>query len=277
MVRGRKGEYGKLFEELRADGFARVRVDGEVRTLDEPIDLDKKFKHDISVIVDRLVMKDGLRRRLTDSIETAGRLAEGLIEIELADGPTLTFSEKFACLECGISLPEIQPRIFSFNSPHGACPACHGLGSMQEIDPELVVPDPALSLSEGALLPFGRISSNFSSFFEAIVEEYGVDQDAPWEKLPQEQRDLFLNGTPERLGVRYKDYAGHWHTWHARFKGVDRQPAAALRRDRVRLHPLADRGVHERAPVRGVQGRSPQAHESRGHRGRPHHPRVHDS
>ncbi|MCX6364885.1 MAG: excinuclease ABC subunit UvrA, partial [Actinobacteria bacterium] len=141
VVRGRKGEYGKLFDQFRADGFTRVRVDGEVRELEEDIDLDKKYKHDVAVVVDRLVMKDGLRRRLTDSVETAAQLADGLVEIETADGETLTFSEKFACVHCGISLPEIQPRIFSFNSPHGACPTCHGLGSTQEIDPALVVPD----------------------------------------------------------------------------------------------------------------------------------------
>ena len=137
LVRGRKGEYGKMFEELRADGFTRVKVDGQVRELDEDFDLDKKYKHDIAVIVDRLVMKDGLRRRLTDSVETAAQLADGLVEVELADGPTLNFSEKFACIHCGISLPEIEPRVFSFNTPHGACPACHGLGSTREIDPGL--------------------------------------------------------------------------------------------------------------------------------------------
>ncbi len=151
VVRGRKGEYGKLFEQFRADGFTRVKVDGEVRELEERIDLDKKYKHDVAVVVDRLVMKEGLRRRLTDSIETAAQLADGLVEVETADGETLTFSEKFACIHCGISLPEIQPRIFSFNSPHGACPACHGLGFTQEIDPGLVAPDGSLSIDKGAL------------------------------------------------------------------------------------------------------------------------------
>src|SRR5450756_2046255 len=117
IVRSRKGEYGKLLKQLRADGFTRVRVDGQIRDLDEEFDLDKKYKHDIAVVVDRLVMKDGLHRRLTDSIETAASLAEGLVEIEVVDGPTMTFSEKFACLHCGISLPELQPRAFSFNNP----------------------------------------------------------------------------------------------------------------------------------------------------------------
>jgi excinuclease ABC subunit A len=220
LVRGRKGEYGRLFKELRADGFARVKVDGEVRGLDEEIELDKKYKHDVSAVVDRLVMKEGVRRRLTDSVETAARLADGLIEVELVDGPTLTFSEKFACVACGISLPEIQPRIFSFNSPHGACPACHGLGSMQEIDPDLVVPDPTLSINQGALLPFGTISSSFPSFFESIVDTYDVDADAPWERLPAWQRDLFLKGTPDRVAMTYRDYEGHLHHWRAQFRGI---------------------------------------------------------
>src|SRR5205814_1764203 len=139
VVRGRKGEYGKLLEELRAEGFARVEIDGELRMLEEPIELDKKFKHDISVVVDRLVMRDDVRKRLADSIETAVALAEGMVEIEVVvrEGekapPRMLFSEKFACLEHGPSIAELEPRIFSFNSPHGACSRCTGLGSHMEI------------------------------------------------------------------------------------------------------------------------------------------------
>ena len=132
MVRGRKGEYGKLFEELRAEGFTRVKVDGELRRLEEDIALDKKFKHDIAVVVDRLVMRADLRKRLADSIETAVGLAEGIVEVELVDsGEIKTYSERFACLNCGTSMPELEPRMFSFNSPHGACPRCTGLGSQR--------------------------------------------------------------------------------------------------------------------------------------------------
>ncbi len=154
VVRGRKGEYGRQLEELRAEGFSRVKVDGELRRLDDEITLDKKYKHDIAVVVDRLVMKSELRKRLADSIETAVALADGLVEIELVDSEssderTLTFSEKFACPVHGPSLIELEPRIFSFNSPHGACPRCTGLGSQMEIDPELVVPDPTLSDRRG--------------------------------------------------------------------------------------------------------------------------------
>ncbi len=220
VVRGRKGEYGQLLKEFRDDGFTRVEVDGDVRSLDDEITLDKKYKHDISVVVDRLVMKDGLRRRLTDSIETAARLSDGLVEIELADGPTLIFSEKFACLHCGISMPEIQPRVFSFNNPHGACPACHGLGSTQEIDPDLVVPDHTLSISQGALLPFGMATGWMDDIFQAIVERYHVDPDTPWQDLPAEQRDLFLKGTPDRIDMRYRNYQGRWRHYKAQFHGI---------------------------------------------------------
>jgi excinuclease ABC subunit A len=220
VVRGRKGEYGRLLAGLRADGFTRVKVDGEVRGLDEEFDLDKKYKHDVSVVVDRLVMKPGLRRRLTDSIETAAALSEGIIDVELADGPTLTFSEKFACLYCGISMPEIQPRIFSFNNPHGACPACHGLGSTREIDPDLVVPDKSLSIGQGALLPYGLATGWMEDIFEAIVQKYGVDPETPWQDLPQEQRDLFMRGTPDKIDMRYRNYEGRWRHYRANFRGI---------------------------------------------------------
>ncbi len=220
VVRGRKGEYGQLFRDLRGDGFTRVEVDGELRSLDDEIELDKKFKHDVAVVVDRLVMKDGLRRRLTDSVETAAHLSDGLVEVALADGPRLTFSEKFACLHCGISMPEIQPRIFSFNNPHGACPACHGLGSTQEIDPDLVVPDHSLSISQGALLPFGLAAGWLDDTFQAVIERYHVDPDTPWRDLPQEQRDLFLVGTPDRIDMRYRNYEGRWRHYRAQFHGI---------------------------------------------------------
>ena len=150
VVRGRKGEYGKLFEELRAEGFTRVKVDGELRRLEEEIVLDKKFKHDISVVVDRLVMRADLRKRLADSIETAVALAEGIVDVEVVDsGEVTTYSERFVCLHCGTSMPELEPRMFSFNSPHGACPRCTGLGSQMEIDPELIVARPVAVAQRG--------------------------------------------------------------------------------------------------------------------------------
>ena len=224
LVRGRKGEYGRLFDQLRADGFTRVKVDGRVCELDEQIELDKKYKHDIAVIVDRLVMKEGLRRRLTDSVETAARLAEGLIEIEVVDGPTLTFSEKFACVHCGISLPEIQPRVFSFNSPHGACPACHGLGSTREIDPGLIVPDESVSIAKGALLPYGQLSFGWiEQIIESIAQTFSVDIETPWAELPAEQRDLFVHGTGERrIPLSYRNYEGRVRKYTSAFPGLVR-------------------------------------------------------
>jgi len=162
VVRDRKGEYKDLLEQFRGEGFTRVKVDGEQRLLEEEIELDKKFKHTIEVIVDRLAMKADLRHRLFDSIETALALADGLVTIDLVDSDEeLTFSERFACPEHGVGLPELQPRIFSFNSPHGACPRCTGLGAQQEIDPELLVPDPELSISEGALVPWSVGNSTY--------------------------------------------------------------------------------------------------------------------
>jgi excinuclease ABC subunit A len=269
VVRGRKGEYGKLLEELRADGFARVKIDERVRMLEESIVLDKRYKHDISVVVDRLVMRHDVRKRLADSIETAVALADGLVEVEIvgsgraasaedgsagddardgvkaakgakgAKGPRaaaaqiepgmkpdpgalFTFSERFACPEHGPSLVELEPRIFSFNSPHGACERCTGLGSQMEIDPELVVPDPSLSISEGAIAPWANSASNYyEQMTEAIAELYEIDLEAPWEDLTDEQRDVFLYGTNgEPVQVTYRNRYGRRRSYAARFEGI---------------------------------------------------------
>jgi excinuclease ABC subunit A len=263
VVRGRKGEYGKLLDELRTDGFARVKIDDRVRMLEESIVLDKRYKHDISVVIDRLAMRHDVRKRLADSIETAVALADGLVEIEIvgrssgaaegepagaaqeakgakgAKGPRaaaaqivpgetpqpgtiFTFSERFACPEHGPSLVELEPRIFSFNSPHGACDRCTGLGSQMEIDPELVVPDPSLSIGEGALAPWANSTSNYyEQVTEAIADRYGVDLEAPWEQLPQEHRDLFLEGTNgEPVHVSYRNRYGRRRSYATRFEGI---------------------------------------------------------
>ncbi|MFL5883823.1 MAG: excinuclease ABC subunit UvrA, partial [Thermoleophilaceae bacterium] len=223
VVRGRKGEYGKLFEELRGEGYTRVKVDGEVRRLEEEIVLDKKYKHDIAVVVDRLVMRDDLRKRLADSIETAVGLAEGLLEIELVDtGEVTTYSERFACLHCGTSMPELEPRMFSFNSPHGACPRCTGLGSQMEIDPDLIVPDPSLSLNEGAILPWSTTDSNYyDQLTQAIAERYEVDMDEPWEDLPEDMQDTFLYGTDgDRIYISYRNRYGRRRSYTTSFEGI---------------------------------------------------------
>jgi len=224
VVRGRKGEYKDLLEHLRSEGFTRVKVDGDVRRLDtETIELDKKYKHDIAVVVDRLVMRPDLRKRLADSIETAVSLAEGLVEIEDLDaGEIHTFSEQFACLKCGTSMPELEPRMFSFNSPHGACPRCTGLGSQMEIDPDLVVPDSSLSLNEGALLPWSTSSSDYyDQMTQAIADRYEIDMDTPWEELPEEAQDCFLYGTEgDRLYISYRNRFGRKRSYMATFEGI---------------------------------------------------------
>jgi len=225
VVRGRKGEYGKLFEQFRLEGYSRVEVDGELRRLDEEIVLDKKYKHDISVVVDRLVMKPDLRRRLSESVEAAVGLAAGLVEVEVIDGETLLFSEQFACLNCGTSIPELEPRIFSFNSPHGACERCHGLGFQRVIDPELVVPDPTLSLAEGALQPWNRgVTAYWRRLIAAVADDYGVDADVPWSKLKKSEREIFLNGTGgERHQVTYTNRFGRRRSYKVRFEGIVNQ------------------------------------------------------
>ena len=184
IVRGRKGEYGKQLEELRAEGFTRVKVDGELRLLEEEIVLDKKYKHDISVVVDRLSMKPDLRKRLADSVETAVALADGIIDVETVprDGRSRwsrrTPSASPACT-AGSRCRSWSRGSFSFNSPHGACPRCTGLGSQMEIDPELVVPDPSLSINEGAILPWSSGATNYyEQITQAIAERYEVDLDA---------------------------------------------------------------------------------------------------
>ncbi len=222
VVRDRKGEYKDVFDHLRAEGFTRVKVDGEQRLLEEEFVLDKKFKHTIEVVVDRLVMKPDLRTRLAQSIETAVALAEGLVVIDVVDGETLTFSERFACPEHGVSLPELQPRIFSFNSPHGACPRCTGLGSQQEIDPDLLVPDPTLSIAEGALVPWSVGNSSFyESVIQAIADRWEIDLDQPWQDLTGDHQDLFLYGTKgERVYVQYRNRMGRRRSYMLAFEGI---------------------------------------------------------
>jgi len=226
VVRGRKGEYGKLLEQMRLEGYSRAKINGELRRLDEEIALDKKYKHDVSIVVDRLVMKTDLRRRLSESVEAAAGLAAGLIEVEIVSGPqegeTLLFSEQFACLNCGTSIPELEPRIFSFNSPHGACDRCHGLGFQRVIDPELVVPDPTLSLAEGALQPWNRgISAYWKRLIASVAAHYDVDAEKPWSKLKQEEKEIFLYGTgDERHHVSYTNRFGRRRSYKVRFEGI---------------------------------------------------------
>ncbi len=198
IVRGRKGEYRKELEKLRKDGYVRVRVDGEVRGLDESITLDKNKKHTIEAVVDRIVIKEGIEKRLADSLEVALGLSDGIVVISPADGADVLYSEKLACIECGISYPEVAPRMFSFNNPHGACPSCDGLGVKMDIDPELVVPNQELSVRDGAVKPWSKRTSMFYyQLLEGLSEHYGFDITTPWKRLPKKARDVILFGSDE--------------------------------------------------------------------------------
>ncbi len=224
VIRGRKGEYGKLFEELRAEGYTRVKVDGELRRLEEDIALDKKFKHDISVVVDRLVMRPDLRRRLADSIETAvgaRRRARRRRDGRHAARSAPTPSASPACTAA--------PRCRSSSRgcsrstrPHGACQRCTGLGSHMEIDPELIVPDPSLSLNEGAILPWSTSASNYyDQMTQAIAERYEIDMDTPWEELPEDAQDTFLFGTDgDRVYISYRNRYGRKRSYTTSFEGI---------------------------------------------------------
>src|SRR5881394_572606 len=225
VVRDRKGEYREVFEDLIREGFTRVKVDGEQYVLEEGVpELDKKFKHTIEVVVDRLVMRADLRLRLTQSIETAAGLADGLVAVDLIDGgEQLIFSENFACPEHGVSLPELQPRIFSFNAPHGACPRCTGLGSQQEIDPDLVVPDPSLSIDDGALVPWslGGSSGFYEAVIQAVADRYEIDTSVPWDELTEQEQDYFLHGTDgEKVYVQYRNRMGRRRQYTLAFDGI---------------------------------------------------------
>jgi len=223
IVRERKGEYRELLEQLRNEGFTRVKIDGEVLLLEEAPALDKKLKHTIEVVVDRLVMRDDLRARLAQSVESALALAEGLVAIDLLEsGESRTYSERFACPEHGVSLVELEPRVFSFNSPQGACPRCTGLGAQQEIDPDLLVPDPGRSLNEGALVPWAVGNSSFyESVIQAIADRYEVDPDLPWRELSEREQGYFLRGTGgDKIYVTYRNRMGRRRAYTIAFEGI---------------------------------------------------------
>ncbi len=221
VVKGRKGEYRELLGRMRKEGYLRVEIDGKIYGLEEEIRLDKDVRHDIDVVVDRLVMKEGIKRRLADSIETALRLADGLVAIQ-SDSKRESYSTHFACPNDGYSFAEISPRIFSFNSPYGACPTCDGLGARVEPDPALVVPDPNLTLREGAVAPFHHTRVNFyPRMIRAVAEEFDIDMDTPWKDLPEKDKNIILYGTGgERVYVRYRSITGRSRAYYTPFEGV---------------------------------------------------------
>jgi excinuclease ABC subunit A len=224
VVRGRKGEYEKLLQDLAKRGFVRARIDGEVRDLADPIRLPRHYKHTIEVVVDRLVAKRDIRRRVADSIETALGLTEGLaaIAVQTHEGEDVqTFSQSLACTYDGLSFEELQPRNFSFNSPYGACTTCDGLGTRLEVDPELVVPDPDLSIEEGAIAPWaGSRLEYWYRVLEAVAQTHGFSMNTPWKRLSKRARDVFLQGSEEEIHVRYKNRYGRTRAYWTTYEGV---------------------------------------------------------
>ena len=227
VVRGRKGTYDTLLADLATQGFARARVDGEMHDLTDTLELERYEQHTIEVVVDRLVRREGIERRLTDSLETALRLADGVAEVHLVpkagegDEETLTFSQHLACLTCGRSYDELAPRAFSFNSPYGACERCDGLGTRFEVDPEMVISNPALTVGEGAIAPWaGGRTQYFGRLLESICAEHQIADDVAWSKLPKPQQKILLYGVPGRVKVQYKNRYGRSRSYDAKFEGI---------------------------------------------------------
>jgi excinuclease ABC subunit A len=251
VIRGRKGEYRKLFFDLRRQGYTRVRVNGTVRELGEEIELDKYKKHTIEVVVDRLVVKDTIAARLADSLETALKLADGVVIVEMLDGgQAFVFSERLACARCGVSFPEVSPRMFSFNNPYGACPECGGLGTRFELDPDLVVPDPRKSLNQGALAPWvGRESVYFKQTLQVLARRRRFRLDKPWRELPKATRELILHGSGEEGGFegmlaaldrRYRETTSE-ETRQEIERFMSERPCPACKGGRLRPESLAVR------------------------------------
>ena len=221
-VRGKKGEHKKLLEHIRKEGYTRLRIDGEIRDAGEEIQLEKNKKHTIEVVIDRLIIRPDIRPRMAESMEVALKMGQGVAYVQIVDGEQLMFSRNFACEDCGISLPEITPRMFSFNSPFGACPVCSGLGSQMEMDLELVLPDKAKSLAEGAIAP---MSTNVKGYYmrqmDALVQKYGCTLDTPWQEMPAKLQQKLLYGTGEEiLEFGYENMFGQYKIHRIPFEGV---------------------------------------------------------
>lgn len=221
-VRGKKGEHKKLLEHIRKEGYTRLRIDGEIRDAGEEIQLEKNKKHTIEVVIDRLIIRPEIRPRIAESMEVALKMGQGVAYVQIVDGEQLMFSQNFACEDCGISLPEITPRMFSFNSPFGACPVCSGLGSQMEMDLELVLPDKAKSLAEGAIAP---MSTNVKGYYmrqmDALVQKYGCTLDTPWQEIPAKLQQKLLYGTGEEiLEFGYENMFGQYKIHRIPFEGV---------------------------------------------------------
>ena len=222
VVRGRKGEHKKVLEKIRRDGYVRVRVDGAVYDINDDIRMEKNKKHTIDVVIDRLIVREGMNTRLADSLETALKLGEGVVYVQIVGGEELMFSENFACVDCGISLPELTPRMFSFNSPFGACPVCTGLGSHKEFDGELVIPDPKLSVADGVFAPLSKNPHSYAMCaMTALLTQNGLDVTTPWQDLGKHMQQMLLHGSgSEQVTFRYTNMFGENKSYHVPFEGV---------------------------------------------------------
>lgn len=222
IVKGRKGTHVKTLEQIKKQGYVRVRINGETVGLDDDIQLDKNKKHNIEVVIDRIVVKEGIRSRVSDSLETALRLAEGNVLVDVIGQEEILFSEHHACPHCGFSIGELEPKLFSFNSPFGACPTCDGIGIMRQVDPMLVIPDRTLSLNEGAIAPWSAATSTYyPQMLEAICKHYEIDMDVPFEQLPKKHQDIILNGSnDETFKFRYVNDAGDVRDHERSFPGI---------------------------------------------------------
>ena len=221
LVRGKKGEHKKVLEQIRREGYVRVRIDGELHDLGEEIALEKQKKHTIEIVVDRLVVREGMESRLADSLETALHAGEGVVYVQVVDGELLMFSENFACVDCGISLPEIAPRMFSFNSPFGACPVCTGLGSHKEFDPALVVPDPALSVADGVFAPLSKNPNSYGMrAITALLAAHDYDAHTPWNRMDKKTQKMLLYGSDEYVSFQYTNMFGEEKEYHVPYEGV---------------------------------------------------------
>ena len=222
VVRGKKGEHRKILEHIRREGYVRVRVDGEVLDVNEEITLEKNKKHTIEVVIDRLVIREGIAQRLADSLETALKLGDGVVYVQVVDGELLMFSQNYACVDCGISLPELAPRMFSFNNPFGACPACSGLGSNMEFDLDLVLPNPEMTFADGVFAP---LSKNLNSYamcqFDAVLRRYHYTVDTPWNEVDKKTQQVLLYGSgEEKFDYSYENMYGEYKEYHNTFEGV---------------------------------------------------------
>ncbi|MGP1470390.1 MAG: excinuclease ABC subunit UvrA [Schwartzia sp. (in: firmicutes)] len=222
VVRSKKGQHRQILDHIRREGYARVRIDGTLRDIGEEIELEKNKKHTIEVVVDRLTVRDGVRQRLADSLETALKLGDGVVYVQIIDGENLMFSQNFACVDCGISLPELAPRMFSFNSPYGACPSCGGIGSHMEFDPGLVLPDPTLTFAEGVFAPLSKNPGSYAMCqIAAVLEKYGYTLDTRWQDVKKKVQDILMNGSGEEaFTYSYENMYGEYKEYHSPFEGV---------------------------------------------------------